>query len=74
MNYDTRKKEGLPYTSNQAESTVNTLINNRQKGKQKMLWSREGAHYVLQIRSSVFSNEWEQDWQKLEPNIYKKAA
>ena len=74
VNYDTRKKEGLPYTSNQEESTVNTLINNRQKGKQKMLWSREGAHYVLQIRSSVFSNEWEQDWQKLEPNIYKKAA
>jgi hypothetical protein len=74
INYDTRKKEGLPYTSNQAESTVNTLINNRQKGKQKMLWSREGAHYVLQIRSSLFSNEWEKDWLKLEPNIYKKAA
>jgi len=46
VNYGTRKKEGLPYTSNQAESTVNTLINNSQKGKQKMLWSREGAHYV----------------------------
>ncbi len=74
VNYDARKKEGLPYTSNQAESTVNTLINNRQKGKQKMLWSREGAHYVLQIRSSLFSNEWEKDWLKVEPNIYKKAA
>ena len=47
---------------------------NRQKGKQKMLWSREGAHYVLQIRSSLFSNEWEKDWLKLEPNIYKKTA
>lgn len=74
VNYDVRKKEGLPYTSNQAESTVHTLINTRQKGKQKMLWSREGAHCVLQIRSSLFSNEWENDWQKVEPNIYKKAA
>ena len=72
MNYDTRKKEGFPYTSNQAESTVNTPTNNRQKGKQKILWSREGAHYILQISSSVFHKEWEQDWQKLEPNIYKK--
>ena len=42
------------YTSNLAESTVNTLINDRQKGKQKMLWGRDGAHNVLQIRASVF--------------------
>ena len=62
------------FTSNEAEATVNTLINDRQKGKQKMLWTREGAHNVLQIRSSVFSGSWTKDWKKLERKAYKKAA
>jgi len=42
VNYAERKNKGLVFTSNLAESTVNTLINERQKGKQKMLWGREG--------------------------------
>ena len=74
VDYGARKREGLPYTSNIAEMTVNTLINDRQKGKQKMLWSREGGHNVLQIRSSIFSGTWKNDWKKLEDRIYKKAA
>jgi len=39
-----------------------------------MLWSRDGAHNVLQIRASVFSNSWNDDWKKIEREIYKKAA
>lgn len=74
VNYGERQKVGLVYTSNLAESTVNTLINQRQKGKQKMLWSRDGAHNVLQIRTSVFSNSWDDDWNKVESEIYKKVA
>ena len=61
VNYSTRKRAGLVYTSNLAESTVNTLINERQKGRQKMLWSRDGAHNVLQIRSSIASKTWKND-------------
>ncbi len=72
--YAARKNAGLPFTSNLAESTVNTLINERQKGQQKMLWSREGAHSILQIRASIFSKTWEQDWQGVEAEIYKLAA
>ena len=74
VNYRARKKAGLNYTSNLAESTVNTLINDRQKGKKKMLWSRDGAHNVLQIRASVLSNAWNDDWKKVENIIYRKAA
>jgi len=36
VNYEARKTSALVFTSNLAESTVNTLINERQKGKQKM--------------------------------------
>lgn len=74
INYGARKRAGLVYTSNFAESTVNTLINERQKGKQKMLWSRDGAHHVLQIRASIASNTWNNDWDKIEQTLYKQAA
>lgn len=65
---------GLVFTSNIAECSVNTLINERQKGKQKMLWSRDGAHNILQIRSSVFSKSWNDDWDKVESQLYPLAA
>ena len=72
--YAARKNAGLPFSSNLAESTVNTLINERQKGQQKMLWSREGAHSILQIRASIFSKTWAQDWHGVEAEIYNLAA
>ena len=74
VNYEARKNSELIFTSNLAESTVNTLINERQKGKQKMLWTREGAHNVLQIRASLNSKSWSKDWLKIENIIYKTAA
>ena len=39
-----------------------------------MLWSRDGAHNVLQIRASVSSNSWDSDWQYVELEVYKKVA
>jgi hypothetical protein len=74
VNYERRMNNNLPYTSNVAESTVNNLINVRQKNKQRMTWSRDGSHNVLQIRSSIYSHTWDKDWSAIEPNIYKKAA
>jgi hypothetical protein len=74
VDYDERKRLRLVFTSNESESTVNSLINDRQKGKQKMLWSRDGAHNVLQIRTSLFSSSWKNDWEKVEKRIYKIAA
>lgn len=74
VNYEARKSSSLIFTSNLAESTVNTLINERQKGKQKMLWTRDGAHNVLQIRASLNSKSWDKDWPKVENIIYKIAA
>ena len=74
VNYESRYNSGLVFTSNIAESTVNNLINDRQKGKQQMLWSREGAHNILQIRAAVRSESWQQDWQNVEAALYKIAA
>lgn len=62
VNYDEREKADKPFTSQVAESHIDTLINARHKRKQKMQWTREGAHNVLQIRALMASNEWEEKW------------
>jgi len=74
VNYDHRKNRGLVFISNLSESTVNTLINEGQKGKQKMLWGKEGAHNVLQIRSTLLNESWENNWKSVEDKIYKVAV
>jgi len=72
INYQERDVKDLVYTSQLAESTVNNLINERQKHDKRMQWSREGA--VLQIRSSKQSNDWERDWNSVQAIFYRKAS
>ncbi len=74
INYQQRKVAKLPFTSTVAESSVNELINTRQKNNKKMQWTREGAHDILQIRASRFSKTWKHDWEEAQNEIYKKAA
>ena len=63
IDYRDRKKNGLVFTSNLAESTVESLINRRCKGQQHMRWSREGLDPLLQIRAALNSKgEWENKW------------
>ena len=73
VNYHSRRLKGLPYTSQLAESSVNSVINNRQKNK-KMQWSRKGAHHILQIRTSLYGKSWEEDWNAVEELLYQKAV
>ena len=74
VNYQDRQAANLPFTSTIAESSVNSLINARQKNNKKMQWSREGAHSILQIRTSQFSKTWDKDWERVLAQIYRKAA
>ncbi|NJK41627.1 MAG: ISKra4 family transposase [Acaryochloridaceae cyanobacterium SU_2_1] len=74
VNYDQRDKAGLAYTSQGAESHIETIINARHKKKQKMQWTREGAHNVLQIRASMISGEWHKKWLDLVLPVEEKVA
>tara|TARA_B110000908_G_C10202179_1_gene425881 strand:- start:183 stop:1520 length:1338 start_codon:yes stop_codon:yes gene_type:complete len=74
VNYHYRKEQGLIFTSNLAECTVESLINQRCKGKNHMQWSRAGAHPILQIRASIASNEWCLNWEKYVVGAYQKAG
>lgn len=62
VNYRERQKNGLVFTSNLAESTVESLINQRCKGQQHMRWSREGLDPLLQLRAAIGSNDWDKIW------------
>ena len=62
VNYRERQKQGLVFTSNLAESTVESLINQRCKGQQHMRWSREGIEPLLQLRAAIASNDWKDIW------------
>lgn len=56
-----KNKFTVASTSQLAETSINNIINERQKN-QKMSWSRTGAHNILQIRTSLFSKGWQADW------------
>jgi hypothetical protein len=62
VNYLARKKAGLVFTSNLAESTVESLINQRCKGQQHMRWSRKGLNPILQLRAKIHSADWNNKW------------
>ena len=63
INYDARATAHKTYTSQVAESHIDSLINVRHKKTGKMQWSRAGADNVLQIRATMASNEWASKWQ-----------
>ena len=74
IDYNARKSQNLIFTSNLAECTVESLINQRCKGKQHMQWSREGVQPILQIRGASASNDWQLNWEKYILGAYQKAA
>jgi hypothetical protein len=61
VNYSEREKANKVFTSQVAESHIDSMINTRHKRKQKMQWTRKGAHNVLQIRAMMASNEWKKN-------------
>ena len=69
IDYRARHKNGLPFTSNLAESTVESLINQRCKGQQHMRWSREGLDPILQIRAAIASDDWCKNWRTVVASI-----
>lgn len=74
VNYEQREQKDLTYTSQVAESHIESIINTRYKKSGKMQWTREGAHKVLQIRGIIASNEWGDRWQSAVLSALKVAS
>ena len=74
VHYEEWAKEQKTYTSQVAESHIESIINARHNKSGKMQWTRAGAHKVLQIRGVMTSNEWEDRWQAAVLSALKVAA
>lgn len=64
INYEQRQQSNQTFTSQVAESHIDSVINARHKRDGKMQWSRKGAHNVLQIRAAMASQQWQGNWQR----------
>lgn len=74
IDYEQRKKVGLVFTSNIAEATIESLINQRCKGKKHMKWTRAGVHPLLQVRAVSITKEWQDSWLDFVMGAVQKAA
>lgn len=75
VNYQKQQDFDLIFTSQMAESTVESLINKRCKGQQHMRWSRKGLHALLQVRAAVNSDDWNNRCMThIMDSVYSKSA
>lgn len=74
VNYEERKNNKLPFTSNVAESTVENLVNSRCRQTGKMKWLRDGAHALLQIRCANYCQSFNQIWDYVVPKLLPAIA
>jgi hypothetical protein len=59
-NYGERYRHGERIASGFVESAVNQVVSKRMVKQQQMQWTRRGAHLLLQIRTHVLNEEWEE--------------
>jgi len=63
-NYGERYRNGEKTASGFVESAINQVVSKRMVKKQQMGWSQRGAHLLLQIRTRVLDEEWENTFRR----------
>ena len=58
-NYGERYRNGERISTGFVESAINQVVSKRMVKKQQMEWTQRGAHLLLQIRTRVLDEEWE---------------
>ena len=66
---------GIHYNRGRSHSSL-VQVSRRFVKKQQMHWTLEGAHLLLQIRTKVLNNEWEDVFRRWYPQFrtQEKAA
>jgi hypothetical protein len=68
-NYGERYRNGERISTGFVESTVNQVVSRRMVKKQQMRWSQRGAHLLLQIRTRVLNDDWEDTFRRWYPGF-----
>jgi len=72
-NYGERYRNGERIASGFVESAVNQVVSKRMTKRQQMQWSQRGAHLLLQVRTRVLNNEWENTFRSWYPGFRPRA-
>jgi len=69
VNYGERYRNRERISTSFAESTINQVISKRMVKKQQMQWTPEGAHLLLQVRTEVLNEDWEDTFRTWYPQF-----
>jgi hypothetical protein len=73
-NYSERYRNGERIASGFVESAVNQVVSKRMVKHQQMQWTQRGAHLLLQIRTQVLNEEWEESFRRWYPAFRPREA
>ena len=68
-NYGERYRNGEKIASGFVESAVNQVVSKRMIKRQQMQWTQRGAHLLLQIRTRVLNDEWQDTFRRWYPTF-----
>ena len=68
-NYGDRYRYGETISTAFVESTVNQVVSKRMVKKQQMLWTKKGAHLLLQVRTQVLNDDWRKTFCRWYPQM-----
>jgi hypothetical protein len=69
VNYGERYRNGERISTGFVESTINQVVSKRMVKKQQMQWTPRGAHLLLQVRTQVLNEDWDETFRKWYPNF-----
>jgi hypothetical protein len=69
VNYGERYRQGDRISTGFVESTINQVVSKRMVKKQQMQWTPRGAHFLLQVRTQVLNDDWDDAFRKRYPGF-----
>src|SRR5512135_493568 len=69
VNYGERYRNGERISTGFVESTINQVVSKRMVKKQQMQWTPRGAHLLLQVRTQVLNEDWDNTFRRWYPDF-----
>ena len=68
-NFGERRRQGETISTAFVESAINQVVSRRFVKKQQMTWTLRGAHLLLQTRTKVLNDEWDEAFRRWYPKF-----
>ena len=74
VDYSERHHYGERVSTGFVESAVNQVLSKRMVKRQQMQWTKKGAHLLVQARTKVLNEEWEDCFRQQYPGFRSVPA